>query len=75
MTSLGSGAELPERSRALARGDQELGTAHVQLGVAGGTDLGSDMPAYESFTLGGPLRLSGLPLNQFAGREYCVRPR
>ena len=29
------------------------------------------MPAYESFTLGGPLRLSGFRLNQFAGREYA----
>ncbi len=28
------------------------------------------MPAYESFTLGGPLRLSGYRVNQFAGREY-----
>ena len=29
------------------------------------------MPAYESFTLGGPLRLSGFRLGQFAGREYA----
>jgi len=28
------------------------------------------MPAYESFTLGGPLKLSGYRVNQFAGREY-----
>jgi NTE family protein len=28
------------------------------------------MPAYESFTLGGPLRLSGYRINQFAGREF-----
>ena len=34
-------------------------------------DFGSSMPAYESFTLGGPLRLSGFRLNQFAGREYA----
>ena len=39
--------------------------------ASGGTDLGSDMPAYESFTLGGPLRLSGFRLNQFSGREYA----
>ncbi len=37
----------------------------------GGTDFGSDMPAYESFSLGGPLRLSGYRLGQFAGREYA----
>ncbi len=29
------------------------------------------MPAYESFTLGGPLRLSGYRINQFAGRQYA----
>jgi NTE family protein len=28
------------------------------------------MPAYEAFTLGGPLRLSGYRINQFAGREF-----
>ena len=28
------------------------------------------MPAYETFALGGPLRLSGFRLNQFSGREY-----
>lgn len=38
--------------------------------AAGGTDLDSDMPSYESFTLGGPLRLSGYRINQFAGRRY-----
>ena len=28
------------------------------------------MPAYETFALGGPLRLSGFRLNQFSGRDY-----
>jgi NTE family protein len=37
----------------------------------GGTDFGSGMPAYESFSLGGPLRMSAYRLNQFAGREYA----
>ena len=36
----------------------------------GGTDFGTNMPAYESFALGGPLRLSGFRLNQFSGRQY-----
>ena len=39
--------------------------------VEGGTDFGSGMPAYESFSLGGPLRLSGFRVGQFAGREYA----
>ena len=29
------------------------------------------MPAYESLTLGGPLRLSGYRINQFAGRQMA----
>jgi len=37
--------------------------------VSGGTARGSDMPGYESCTLGGPLRLSAYRVNQFAGRE------
>jgi NTE family protein len=43
----------------------------LSYSVMGGTDLGSDMPAYESFTLGGPLRLSGFRVNQFAGRKMA----
>ena len=43
----------------------------LNLHASGGTDFGSDMPAYESFTLGGPLRLSAFRVNQFAGREYA----
>lgn len=29
------------------------------------------MRAYETFTLGGPLRLSGYRVNQFAGNQYA----
>jgi NTE family protein len=44
--------------------------AHTfNIGLAGGSDLGSDMPAYESFTLGGPLRLSGYRIEEFSGRR------
>ena len=39
------------------------------VAVAGGTDLDTNMPAYESFALGGPLRLSGYRINEFAGRR------
>jgi len=28
------------------------------------------MPAYESFSLGGPMRLSAYRINEFAGRKY-----
>jgi NTE family protein len=43
----------------------------ISLAASGGTDFGSDMPAYESFSLGGPLRLSAFRLGQFSGREYA----
>jgi NTE family protein len=43
----------------------------VSLTASGGTDFGTKMPAYETFALGGPLRLSGFRLNQFSGREYA----
>ena len=42
----------------------------LNFSAHGGTDFGTNMPAYESFALGGPLRLSGFRLNQFSGRQY-----
>ncbi len=42
----------------------------VNLKLAGGTDLQSKMPAYENFTLGGPLRLSGYRIDEFSGDRY-----
>ena len=55
-----------------ARGQYAVswGPHTVNVVASGGTDLGSSMPAYETFALGGPLRLSGFRLNQFSGREY-----
>ena len=56
-----------------------LGTAATSWGphtfnftAMGGTDLHSDMPAYETFTLGGPLRLSGYRIDQFSGRRMAL---
>lgn len=48
-----------------------FGENTVNMNVAGGTDFGTGMPAYESFALGGPLRLSGFRINQFSGREFA----
>jgi NTE family protein len=42
----------------------------VNFNMSGGTDFNSDMPAYETFSLGGPLRLSGYRIDQFAGRRF-----
>jgi NTE family protein len=42
--------------------------AHTfNFALAGGSDLHSDAPPYEFFTLGGPLRLSGYRINEFEG--------
>src|SRR5262249_43193612 len=41
------------------------------INLSGGTDLHGGMPAYENFTLGGPLRLSAYRINEFAGREMA----
>ena len=52
-------------------GVQSWGNHTVSFNVAGGTDLHSDMPAYESFTLGGPLRLSAYRIGEFSGRRMA----
>jgi NTE family protein len=70
MTSLGS-AENYERLEGNARVVRSWGPNTLNVALSGGTALGSNMPAYEAFTLGGPLRLSGYRINQFSGREYA----
>jgi NTE family protein len=46
------------------------GAHTVNFKISGGTDFHSDMPAYENFTLGGPLRLSGYRIDQFSGQRF-----
>jgi NTE family protein len=46
-----------------------LGEHTVNVAVSGGSDLHTDMPAYDTFTLGGPLRLSGYRIEEFSGRR------
>jgi NTE family protein len=70
MTSLGS-AENYQRIEGTGRAFQSWGPNTLAFSVSGGTSLGSNMPAYESFALGGPLRLSGYRVNEFSGREYA----
>jgi len=43
----------------------------VNFKLAGGTDFQSNLPGYETFTLGGPLRLSGYRIDQFSGRRFA----
>ena len=68
LKSFGS-AQSYQKLSSIARYAKSWGDNTLQFAVEGGTDLGSNMPAYESFTLGGPLHLSGYRINQFAGRE------
>ncbi|OGA21760.1 MAG: hypothetical protein A3I02_05410 [Betaproteobacteria bacterium RIFCSPLOWO2_02_FULL_67_26] len=52
-------------------GVKSWGDHTFSLNFSGGTDLHSEMPAYETFTLGGPLRLSGYRINEFSGRRMA----
>src|SRR5215472_14442107 len=70
MTSFGS-AHNYDRLEGRARGIWSWDSNTFNLAVSGGTALGTDMPAYDSFTLGGPLRLSGYRIDEFSGRDYA----
>ena len=52
-------------------GAKSWGEHTFSVTASGGTDLDTEMPAYESFTLGGPLRLSGYRIDEFAGRNMA----
>ena len=69
-TALGSDASY-SRVELAGRVAKSWGAHTVYLSVSGGSALGSDMPAHQSFTLGGPLRLSAYRLDELAGREYA----
>lgn len=43
----------------------------MQVNAAGGTDLGSGLPPYDSFVLGGPFMLSGYQIGQFSGQRVA----
>jgi len=60
-----------QRIEANLLGAKSWGEHTFQVGLSGGSNLSSDMPAYESFTLGGPLRLSGYRINEFSGRSFA----
>ena len=69
-TALGSAVNY-QRLQATGSFAFSWGANTINLYASGGTDFNSNMPAYESFALGGPLRLSGFRLNQFSGHEYA----
>jgi len=59
-----------QRLDAEATAVRSWGAHTLNFKVSGGTDFHSDMPAYENFTLGGPLRLSGYRIDQFSGQRF-----
>ncbi len=70
MESLGSDVSY-NRLEAGGRVAKSWGPHTFNLAASGGSSLGSDMPAYESFSLGGPLHLSAYRINEFAGRQFA----
>jgi NTE family protein len=60
-----------QRLEGAARFATSWGPHTLNAAVSGGTALGSDMPPYESFSLGGPLRLSAYRINELSGREFA----
>ena len=60
-----------KRGEGTLNGVTTKGPHTLNATLQGGSDFGSNMPAYETFTLGGPLKLSGYSINEFAGREMA----
>ncbi|MCA3219310.1 MAG: patatin-like phospholipase family protein [Burkholderiales bacterium] len=68
-TALGSDKSF-SRVELSGRAATSWGPHTFYLSASGGSAVGSDLPAYGSFTLGGPLRLSAYRVDELAGREY-----
>lgn len=69
-TSTSDGVDAYRRLDASWTGAASAGAHTVALTASGGSGLGSRLPVYEGFTLGGPFRLSGYPVGRFAGEQY-----
>ena len=69
LESFGSAQDY-QRIEGSVRGIKSWGAHTLSATMYAGTHFDSDMPAYESFSLGGPLRLSAYRVNQFTGRDY-----
>jgi NTE family protein len=65
-TDLGGDVDFDKVQMAL-RGQQSFGDHTLMAGVQAGSSLGSELPVYAQFTLGGPFGFSGLAQNQFRG--------
>jgi NTE family protein len=69
LTGMGS-PQSYNRLEGSARGALSFGAHTFNASFAGGTAFNSDLPAYESFSLGGPLRMSAYRINELSGRRY-----
>lgn len=58
-----------QRLEGSLNGVKSIGAHTFNATLSGGTDLGTGLPAYDTFVLGGPLQLSGYRINEFSGRR------
>lgn len=70
MSALGADEDY-QKLHGLWTSAHSFGPHTVQVNAAGGSDLGSDLPPYDAFVLGGPFRLSGYRIGQFAGQNMA----
>lgn len=68
-TGLGSDTGY-DRLSLRGQASKSFGPHTFNLAMFYGTDFKSDLEPFDAFVLGGPLRLSGYPIDRFAGREY-----
>ena len=59
-----------QRAELQLNGVKTWGAHTLNVAVNGGTNLKSNLPAYDAFTLGGPLRGSGYRINEFSGSQF-----
>ena len=52
-------------------GSTSWGSHAFVVTVEGGTNMGTDVAPYDTFTLGGPLHLSGYRIDQFSGQRMA----
>jgi len=60
-----------QRGEADVTGVKSFGPHTISLTAAGGTSFGTNIPPFDRFLLGGPLRLSAYRIDQFAGEGYA----
>lgn len=70
LSSLGSDREYRKFNLG-GRAIHTWGRYTLNVALRGGKVFGSDAPAYETFTLGGPLNLSSYRIDELSGQQYA----